>query len=227
MDYTTPWLALERELFFIARPRNAGVHSCRDCSICPAAIQKLEDPRWPRGAKETAKRIPCCYCSRRLWTRSYPQSFRGFAQFLQAVSGTDHDPSPPSVPPTKQGSRLRCGGTSNSHNKADVNYIPLGASNSGPRVAEAAATCALIAFGETRTSRCLATCWFDLHRVTTRYFETNHRRSIIIPTLYERHCRNLVKCDALCGGVALSTNLVSLRNPEIIFSIYLKEVSSP
>lgn len=49
MDYTTPWLALERELFFIARSRNAGVHSYRDCSICPAAIQKLEDPRWQFG----------------------------------------------------------------------------------------------------------------------------------------------------------------------------------
>jgi len=45
--------------------------------------------------------------------------------------------------------------------------------------------------GVARTSRCLATFWFDLHRVTTRYFATNHRHSVIIPTLHELHCRNL------------------------------------
>jgi hypothetical protein len=70
-----------------------------------------------------------------------------------------------------------------------------------------------------RTFRCLATCSFDLHRVTRRYFETNHRRSIIIPTLYERHCRNVVKCDALSGGVALSVSSVLLEWSPLMISV--------
>lgn len=77
-----------------------------------------------------------------------------------------------------------------------ISCIPVCARKSGPRVAAVGAARALVAPRAARTCRCLATCSFDLHRVTTRYFETNHRRSIIMPTVCERHCRNLAKCAA-------------------------------
>jgi len=67
------------------------------------------------------------------------------------------------------------------HTHVRVCYVLQGPGTSGPCCAQ----------GVARTSRCLATFWFDLHRVTTRYFATNHRHSVIIPTLHEVHCRNL------------------------------------